>query len=221
MEAAIEKLSERLESDSAWSDAIERLDENLNRISQGSAGQITAYFAHEENPTPRAMDLAWVSLELQTLHFFRELDSSGVSEIVGNVAPDYLRGFVYREASQFRAKEEDQLKALEIPPAAWELFWDLIDQHKEEFISEMGEYRPYSFYRHLSPRIEKQIHNPPMEFRHLSPFKWGRATAAGIAAVLGIADTLGGVLTLPFGGAIAVASILGTGVAVGYLEGAK
>lgn len=221
MEPALEKLSERLESDPAWRDAIDRLDQNLNLISEGSAAQITSFFAGEDNPTPRANDLAWVSLELQTLHFFRELDASGVSEIVGRVAPDYLRGFSYQEASEFRTVEEYQLRALDIPPAAWSLFWQLMDQYKDDFISKMGEFQPYSFYEHLFPLIEEQIHTPPMNFVRLSPFKWGKATAAGIGTVLGIADTLGGVLTLPFGGAIMVASILCTGVSAAYVAGAE
>lgn len=221
MESAIVNLSERLENDPSWTDAITNLDRNLLSMSQRNVAQITAYFAHEEELNERLVKMAWLGLQLQTLYFFRELDASGVSSVIGQVAPEYLGDFSYTDAIEFRSIEENLASDLQIPAEAWELFWRLIDQHKDEFISQMREYESYSFYQHLFPSIAAQFQIPPSRFRHLSPFRWSKAVAGGIGTVLGIADPLTAILALPFGIGIAAASIMGAGVCAGYIAGAE
>jgi hypothetical protein len=205
MDHQIEALDERLASDPEWQNARARLDDRLFMESLTASKQICNFFAHEEEPSDRAFELAWGSLESQILHFFRELDWTGVSRIIGEVAPDYLRDFSFRNALQFRNYEENLLKDLDIPEAAWERFWPIVDKHKSEWLSDIdtGD-RPYSIYQHLSGRVVEVFRSGPGPYEHLSPFKWWKPVVAGLGSVLGIAD---GIL-VPATGGIAITSFV-------------
>lgn len=151
MESQIRALDERLRADREWENAIERLDQRLLNTSLESMKHLGRFFAHDEDQPDRILQMAWFSLEAQTLYLLRELDSSGVSRILGEVTPDYLADFSYSDASAFREEEERMLSDFEVPQEGWDRFWALVDRNKGEWLSQARELRPYSAYEHLSP----------------------------------------------------------------------
>jgi hypothetical protein len=203
MEPQIEGLEERLENDPWWRDARARLDETLWSENLNSSKHLCYFFAHEQDTTDRILQVAWWSLESQILYFFRELDSMGVSRIIGEVAPDYLQEFSFSSATQFREYEESLLRDLDIPEVAWERFWALVDNNKQTWLSEVSASEaPYSVYRHLSARVISTFRAGPSNYEHLSPFKWWKPVVAGLGSVLGIVDGI----AVPATGGIAITS---------------
>lgn len=198
MERQIEALNERLANDGEWNQSRRLLDERLFSEDLNTSKQILSFFAHEREPTDSMIEMAWGSLESQILHFLRELDSSGVSKILGEVAPDYLADFSFSNAKQFREFEEHLLRDLDIPEAAWERFWAIVDNNKPAWLSDVSTAEaPYNLYRHLSGRIVETFKSGPGPYEHLSPFKWWKPVVVGIGSVLGFAD---GMLAVPTGG---------------------
>lgn len=167
------------------------------------------FFAHEDGQPDQVFRTAWLSLEAQTLQILRELDSSGVSRVVGDVAPEYLADFSYRDAHVFREYEERALSDFKVPEEGWERFWALVDRDKGEWLSQVRELRPYSAYEHLSPRIVEQFEVGPGPYKHLSPFKWWKPVVAVLGNASILADTLGAVPT----GGLTVASIVAGSIA--------
>jgi hypothetical protein len=154
--------------------------------------------------------MAWWSLESQILYFFRELDAIGVSRVIGEVAPDYLREFSFSSATHFREYEEGLLRDLDIPEVAWERFWAFVDDNKGTWLGEVSATEaPYSLYRHLSAKVIRTFRDGSGDYVHLSPFKWWKPVVAGIGSVLGIVD---GIAVPPTGG-IAVASFAASVIA--------
>ncbi|HEX8131041.1 MAG TPA: hypothetical protein VF527_18205 [Pyrinomonadaceae bacterium] len=229
MEEQIVALNQRLENDSEFKNAVAQLDQNLLQANLNSVARLSAYFAYDENLNDYIVQMAWRSLEVQTLYFLRQLDDIGISRIIGKVAPEYLYEFSFREAVEFRAVEENLLNQLQVPNDAWDRFWSLVDENKNQFLSEMQVFEAYSFYQHLSPFIYAQLLNTPNRFRPMSPFKWSRAIIGGIGTSLGIVDWSPPVLalavgTMGIGLGVAAASTIAAGVAAGYVikkEGQK
>jgi hypothetical protein len=202
MEPQITALDSRLENDREWREAAAKLDERLLRTSLDSVKLITRFFAHEEDQPGPTLTMAWLSLEAQLLHFFRELDSTGISRIIGEVAPEYLSNFSFSNAGGFREIEEGLLRDLDVPPEGWDRFWALADEYKGEVLSQMREQSPYSAYQHVADRITGRLGDELGPYTHLSPFKWWKPVVAGLGAAVGIID---GIAVAPTGG-IAITS---------------
>jgi hypothetical protein len=173
MERQIEALDERLHDDPRWIQAKERLDETLLSANLKTAKELFYFFAFEENASGRTLEMAWLSLESQILNFLREVDFTGVSQVLGEVAPEYLAQFSFTNATEFRRTEEALLNDLEIPQEAWNRFWSLADEKKGKWLSQVSQLReqaPYSAYLHLAPSVIDQFAEGPGSyeiFHHL------------------------------------------------------
>jgi len=210
MEPQIDTLDERVANDPWWQDARARLDEKLWSENLNSMKQLCYFFAHEKEITDRALEVTWWSLESQILYFFRELDAIGVSRVIGEIAPHYLREFSFSSATQFRQYEESLLRDLDIPEVAWERFWALVDHNKKTWLSEVSATEaPYSVYRHLSARVISTFRSGPGNYEHLSPFKWWKPVVAGMGSILGIVDGI----AVPATGGIAITSFVASVIA--------
>ena len=135
-----------------------------------------------------------------------------MSRIIGEVAPDYLEDFSFSNAAQFRQYDESLVRDLDIPEAAWEPFWAMVNKNEFDWLPEVPrEEKSYSLYRHLSGRVVENFRSGPGPYVRLSPFKWWKQVVAGVGCVLGIAD---GVL-VPGTGGIAITSFVASVIASG------
>jgi hypothetical protein len=79
---------------------------------------------------------------------------------------------------------------LEIPDQAWDRFWRLVDERKDNLIREMERFgEDYNFCEHLFPSIAITFREGPgspesMSFKYLV-HKWSIGTIVGVGTFLG------------------------------------
>jgi len=207
---------------SAYGEAYSQFEESsrhIRSVSLQNVVDITYLFGHKEDLDRGVMEVMWHSLQTHILYFLRELDKSGLSKIIGQVAPNYLGEFSFKNATSFRETEENLLRDLAIPEEAWNLFWEYVDENKGLILSEMRGHTNYSFYEHLYFPLIERFRELPLTSRHLSPFRWGKALLTALGTGLGLIDWAPTVATAGLLTPIAITSTVAACTAVGSAAG--
>ena len=212
MEPLIEKIDRTIWADQ-WRQARIRIDQTALQRNLDSIRRITSDFVQESSATNGLQ--AWTNLKPLVYSLFQELDDTGVSQIIGDVAREFTRDlleFSYVQARDFRQFEEN-LARLDKANVDWDTFWHFIDEHKERAIHSFADSgRNYEFRRDLFPLIDIVFQNTPYTEIEMSPRKWLLGAVVSVGTFLGLIDGSTAIFTL--GGSLL--SFAGASVAAGY-----
>ena len=112
-------------------------------VSLDAFNKTSIYFAYEEAPTERGLEVSLSSLRSNIYYLFREFDSSGLTRAIAQEAPAHLQQqqFSYSQSNEFTKYVQDLVNEkypdLQIPQPAWQKIWLIIDQQKDMLLSDM------------------------------------------------------------------------------------
>jgi hypothetical protein len=219
MEEVVNKLDYEISNTNPiWQYAISVLDDSW-RLLREDLKKTVLYFGYDVSASTDSSQNRWKNLEDQVYHLFGDLDRVGLSEIIGEVvkrSSNLLGGdFSYFSAKDFRRFEESLVRDLEIPDQAWDRFWRLVDERKDNLIREMERFgEDYNFREHLFPSIAITFREGPGSPESMS-FKWSLGTIVGVGTLLGSVNGSAAIATA----GLSLLSFLAAAAAAGYAAG--
>ena len=212
MEPLIEKINRTIWAEQ-WRQARIRIDQSTLQRNLDSIRRVTSDFLQENSATNRFQ--AWTNLKSLVYSLFQELDNTGVSQIIGDVAREFRRDFLefsYVQARDFRQLEENLVR-LDNANIDWDTFWHFIDEHKQRAVQSFADSgRDYAFRRDLFPLIDIVFQDTPYTEIEMSPKKWLLGGVVSLGTFLGLVDSSAAIFTL----GVSLLSFAGASVAAGY-----